>query len=71
MAMRRLGASIILASMIAVTPLSTAGAAPKKPGADPQAAMCAYLLGVMTYPYVNPIIQQTALAMYIGAGCSR
>lgn len=48
---------------------TTVEAAGKKKGGDGQAATCAYLLTVINYPYVSPVIKATAISLYISYGC--
>lgn len=40
-----------------------------KKGGNPQSALCAYLLNVINYPYVNEVIRQIAVTAYNAAGC--
>jgi hypothetical protein len=48
---------------------ATAEAAGKKNGDDGQAAICAYLLSVITYPYVSPVVKAMAVSLYVSYGC--
>ena len=69
--MRRLqkfGAAVLMAVMLAggATSVQAAG---KKDGGDAKAAICAYLWKVITYPYVNPVVRELALAKFNELGC--
>ena len=43
--------------------------APRKGDDDAQAAKCAYLLSIITYPYVSPVIKVLATSLYNSYGC--
>ena len=68
---RRLGAAAVLSALFAVGMLaavSPAEAGAKKGGSGAE-AQCAYLLSVINYPYVSPIIQLWAISLYSALGC--
>jgi hypothetical protein len=69
---RTFTAAVALAMVMAggltlgVAPAEAGG---KKGGGNAQEAICAYLLQVITYEYVNPLIKQTATQLYLSYGC--
>jgi hypothetical protein len=67
---RRIGTSAILALVMAggLTLGSVRVEAKGKKG-DAQAAICAYLLNVITYEYVNEYVKQLAIQVYTAQGC--
>jgi hypothetical protein len=70
--MRRFGGAIVMALTIAVVMgLGSARLEAKgKPDrGDAQAAICAYLLAVIEYPYVSPYIKLWASSLYTYYGC--
>ena len=68
---RRMATAATLAAVMAVG--MTVGAArveaKGKKGDDAQAAICAYLLQVITYEYVHPYIKDFATKLYLSYGC--
>ena len=68
---RRMGTAAMVAAALAAS--MTIGAtrveAKGKKGDDAQAAICAHLLQVITYEYVNPYIKEVATQLYLGYGC--
>jgi hypothetical protein len=68
---RKMGTAAVVAAVLATG--MTFGAArveaKGKGGGDAQEAVCAYLLQVITYPYVNSYIKQFAIQVYLGYGC--
>jgi hypothetical protein len=67
-----IGALAVAAVMAGVMPLGMTrveASGGKKGGGDPQAAVCAYLLSVINYPYVNDYIKQLAISVYNASGC--
>jgi hypothetical protein len=71
--MRRfVGALVVAAAIAGAMPLDMArveASGGKKGGADPQGALCGYLLSVINYPYVNEYIRQIAISAYNATGC--
>ena len=71
-AIRRFGSAIVasalVAGMLVVSPVGLE--AKKRGGTDPQAAICAYLDAVITYPYVDPYVKAYALALWNYYGCT-
>lgn len=51
---------------LAATPVEAAG---KKGGTDGQGATCTYLLSVINYQYVSPVIKVWAVSLYNSLGC--
>ena len=66
--LQRFGVAVLIAVLLAggATSVQAAG---KKGGGDATAAICAYLWKVITYPYVNPVIRELALAKFNELGC--
>ena len=67
---RNIGTAAVLAAALAAG--LTFGAArveAKGKGGDSQGAVCAYLLQVITYPYVNSYIKEFTISVYLGQGC--
>lgn len=68
---RRLGSAAIIAGLMAggmvlgAAPVEAGG----KKGTDSQDAICAYLLSVIQYPYVNLYIKAWATSLYLEYGC--
>ena len=71
--MRKFVGALVMATVIAgAMPLGLVrveASGGKKGGGDPQAALCAYLLNVINYPYVNEYVRKVAIAAYNAAGC--
>lgn len=68
---RRMGTAAVLAAVMA-TGLTFGAArveAKGKNGDDAHAAICAYLLNVIKYPYVNSYIRDIAIQVYLSQGC--
>lgn len=68
---RKMGTAAVLAAVMA-TGLTFGAArveAKGKKGDDAQAALCAYLLKVITYPYVNSYIRDFTIQVYLSHGC--
>jgi hypothetical protein len=71
--LRRFASAMVMTGMIAggmLVATARVEAAGKKGGGDGQAATCEYLLNIITYPYVSPVIRASALSLYISLGCS-
>lgn len=68
---RRFTAAAVMAGTIACGMVLTAARVEaKKPGGDDgQAAVCAYLLSVITYPGVSEYIKASATYLYTVYGC--
>jgi hypothetical protein len=66
---RKLGAAMVLAVVMAVAMGTTAQAANKKPGGGGDTAICAYLEAIITYEYVTPSILKWALALWDRFDC--
>jgi hypothetical protein len=72
MKIRRFSAAVMLAAVMAVgmsvTPAYAGGNGNKK-GGKAEEAICSYLLNIINYPYVSPIIRSYALGLYESYGC--
>lgn len=68
---RRLSAAMLMAGMVAgFMVVGSARVEAAKPGGGGQEAVCAYLLKVINYPYVSPIIKAWASSLYTSLGCT-
>jgi hypothetical protein len=68
--LRRFSSAIVLSAMVSGGMVigSARVEAKGRPQPDPN-ALCAYLYSVITYPNVNPYIQQVAINAYLTLGC--
>jgi hypothetical protein len=74
--LRKFGSALALAAMIAGgMMLGTARVEAKGGkgggGGSVQAAVCTYLLSVITYPYISPEIQAYAVSLYVAMAATR
>lgn len=68
--LRRLGAAMVLAGLIAIG-FGTARLEATKPGGGGggNAAICAYLKKIIDYPHTSPYVRAYALSLWTAYGC--
>ena len=70
--LRRFSAATVMTVLIAggmTLGATRVEAAPKKGGSDGHGATCTYLLSVINYEYVSPVIKVWAVSLYNSLGC--